>query len=33
MFGRAMYSGNIDPDIIIHYFVHGGESCNFAPQF
>ena len=24
---------NIDPDFIVHYFVHCGESCNFAPQF
>ena len=24
---------NIDPDFIVHYFLHGGESCNFAPQF
>ena len=24
---------NIDPDFIIHYFVHGSESCNFTPQF
>ena len=24
---------NIDPDFIVHYFVHGGESGNFAPQF
>ena len=21
---------NIDPDFIVHSFVHGGKSCNFA---
>ena len=24
---------NIDPCFIVHYFVHGGNSCNFASQF
>ena len=24
---------NIDPGFIVLYFVHGGNSCNFASQF
>ena len=24
---------NIDPDFIVHYFVRGGNSCNFACHF
>ena len=24
---------NIDPDFIVHHFVHVGELCNFSPQF
>ena len=24
---------NIGPGFIVHYFVHGGKSCNFASQF
>ena len=23
---------NIDPDFIVHHFVHGGKSCNLACQ-
>ena len=24
---------DIDRNFIVHYFVHGGKSCNFASQF
>ena len=24
---------NIDPNFIVHYFVHGSKSSNFASQF